>query len=121
MNIEATRTYYENMLLTDLCDCNYCQNYIKEIKKTYPLVANYLEAIGVNIEKPFETMPLEPDNNKIEYIAAQYIVFGDFENFKETTISNVSIQIANSYPNTNINEKHFVIEISPIILNWVYN
>ena len=121
MNIEATRTYYENMLLTDLCDCNYCQNYIKEIKKTYPLVANYLEGIGVNIEKPFETMPLEPDNNKIEYIAAQYVVFGDFKKFKETIISNVSIQIAKSHPCTDINEKHFVIEISPIILNWVYN
>ena len=121
MNIEATKAYYENMPLTDLCHCDYCQNYIKEIRKAHPLLANYLKAIGVNIEKPFETMPLEPDNNRIEYIAVQYVVFGDFKNFKETIISNVSIQIAKSHPYTDINEKHFVIEIAPIILNWVYN
>lgn len=76
--------------------------------------------MGIDIEKPFETMPLEPDEKKnIEYISAQYIAFGDIRYFKKTVISGVNIDIAVSHPSTNIKDNHFVIEIFPIILKWI--
>ena len=61
LDIKKTKLYYEQISSDDLCDCIYCKNYIYEIKKTYPKVAEYLFSLGVDIEKPFETMPLEPD------------------------------------------------------------
>lgn len=61
MDIKRTKQYYKQLSSHDLCDCAYCQNYIGEIKSTYPKVAEYLFSLGIDIEKPFETMPLEPD------------------------------------------------------------
>ena len=121
MNVEKNQTYYAHLLSTDLCQCAYCRNYVKEIRKAYPLVSKYLENMRIDIEKPFETMPLEPDENKnIEYIAVQYIAFGDVRHFKKMLISDVNIDIALSHPSTNLkDDHHFVIEIFPIILKWV--
>ncbi len=120
MNVEKNQKYYEHLVSTDLCQCAYCKNYVKEIKKSYPLVSKYLENMGIDIEKPFEAIPLEPDEKQnIEYIAAQYIVFGDITHFNKAVISNVNIDIATSHPSTDIKDNHFVIEIFPIILKWI--
>ena len=70
----------------------------------------------MDIEKPFETMPLEPYEGAIEYIAVQYIVMGNVADFKNEDICSVHISIADSHPMTDIDEEHFVIEISPIKL-----
>lgn len=120
MNVEKNQKYYEHLKPTDLCQCAYCKNYAKEIRKSYPLVSKYLENMGIDIEKPFETMPLEPDEKKnIEYISAQYIAFGDIRYFKKVVISDVNIDVAILHPSTNIKENHFVIEIFPVILKWI--
>lgn len=119
MDAEKTREYYEKIGETELCECAYCQNYAKEVKAAYPKVAEVLGSMGVDIEKPFETMPLEPDEKGyIDYVAAQYVVFGRAEDFKETSVDSVKIDVAEAHPATKINEEHFVIEISPIRLKW---
>ncbi|MDO5755579.1 MAG: hypothetical protein Q4P28_05040 [Tissierellia bacterium] len=65
-------------------------------------------------------MPLEVDQSGlIDYICAQYIVFGNNKEFNSTRIGSVKIQLATSHPSTTIAEEHFVIEISPISLQWV--
>ena len=120
MDVEKNQKYYKHLGSTDLCQCAYCKNYVKEIRKSYPLVSKYLEDMGIDIEKPFETMPLEPDEKQtIEYIGSQYISFGDVKHFKKTVISGVNIDVAESHPSTGIKENHFVIELFPIILKWV--
>ena len=53
MNVEKTKAFYEKINHDDLCSCAYCQNYIKEIRSSYPTLAEYLERLGVDIEKPF--------------------------------------------------------------------
>ncbi len=117
MNCEKTREFY--LSYEDICPCIYCQNYIKEIRGTYPLVAEYLEKLGVNIEKPFETIPLDPDENgNIEYVCGQYVVFGNKNKFIEKSIGGVNISISEIHPSTGIKESHFVIEIYPICLKW---
>lgn len=121
MDTKKTEDFYKTMD-TDyyICKCDYCQNYIKEIKHSYPLLADYLQSIGVDIEKPFETMPLEPDEEGyIEYIGVQYIVLGSKDSFEPTIVSDVEIGITESHPRTNVEDEHFVIELQPIRLKWV--
>lgn len=119
IDVAKTRAYYERLTTGDLCQCAYCRNYCNEIKSAYPLVADFLSAVGVDIEKPFETMPLEPDEmGNILYAGVQYIVFGTDAGFAESTIGDVSVGIASSHPSTDITDPHFVIEIEPIKLRW---
>lgn len=120
MDIEGTKSYYEQISNRDLCDCTYCQNYISKVRVTYPEVAKYLSSLGIDIEKPFETMPLEPDEmGYIEYISAQYIVFGELDDFVKIVIGSVNVDVADTHPSTQINEDHFVIQIYPLRLQWI--
>ena len=120
LDIKGTKSYYEQISNRVLCDCSYCQNYIREIKATYPEIAEYLFSLGIDIEKPFETMPLEPDEaGYIEYISAQYIVCGEPDDFVKTVIGSVNVDVADTHPSTQIKEAHFVIEIYPVRLKWV--
>lgn len=76
-DIEKTRAYYRNLGPENICSCAYCQNYCVRVMTAYPEVARYLDSLGVDIEKPFETSPLEPDENGyLEYCVCQYVVFG---------------------------------------------
>ena len=74
-DIEKTRAYYRNLGPESICNCDYCRNYCAKVKAAYPEVARYLDSLGVDIEKPFEAMPLEPDENGyLEYCVCQYAV-----------------------------------------------
>ncbi len=118
--VRYSLSHYDHIINRDLCDCAYCQNYVREIKVTYPKVAEYLCSLGIDIEKPFETMPLEPDEaGYIEYISAQYIIYGEPDDFVKTVIGSVHVDVADTHPTTQINEAHFVIEIYPVRLKWV--
>lgn len=119
MDIEKTKELYQRTGPSDLCSCDYCKNYVKQIKAAYPGVAAFLSILGVDIEKPFETMPLEPENGYLDYIAAQYIVLGAREDFQRKQIDGVTVEIDDCHPDTTITEEHFVISISPIRLKWL--
>ena len=118
MNIEKTKKYYEDLMDADICDCEYCQNYVREVKAAYPELTEFLNSIGVNIEKPFEAIPVGLVNGKMFYSGVQYVIMGKAEDFKETSVGDVRIIITDSHPMTDIEEDHFVIEISSIYLNW---
>lgn len=119
MDVEKTKAFYDRIKCTDLCGCAYCQNYVSEIKKSYPALAEYLNHLGIDIEKPFETMPLEPDETGyIAYICSQYIVCGSTDDFEKTVIDSVNVDISECHPSTNMEEAHFVIDIYPIRLKW---
>ena len=116
MSIKETRDFYEKY--DDICNCAYCRNYIREIKKSYPNLDLYLDKIGVDIEKPFETMPGEPESGFIEYFGVQYIVIGDKKNFSTRKFVEVAIRLAKSYPDPNLDGKYYVVELGPIKLEW---
>lgn len=105
MDIEKTKELYRNTTPDDICQCDYCKNYVKQIKSTYPKVAEFLSTIGVDIEKPFETLPIEPESGYLDYIAAQYIVMGTAEEFRKKMIDEVSIEIDDCHPTTAITEE----------------
>ncbi len=120
MNIEETREYYLNLPATEICQCSYCQNYVRMIRETYPELAEYLLTMGIDIEKPFETMPLYHEDGKACYFGVQYIVLGKPDDFRENEIGEFQIRQAESHPMTDIEKDHFVIEINGLItLQWV--
>lgn len=118
MNVEKTKELYQTTSPSDICPCDYCQNYVRQIKAAYPQVAAFLNTMGVDIEKPFETMPLEIEKGYVDYIAAQYIVMGSRDDFQRKQIDDVTVEIDDCHPDTAIAEEHFVISISPIRLKW---
>lgn len=118
MNAEKTRQYYASLTEADICDCAYCQNYIREIRAAYPELAAYLDQLGVDIEKPFETIPVAPVNDMMFYSGVQYVVLGAADHFEETDVGSVRVSIAGSHPMTDIKENHYVIEAAPIYLKW---
>ena len=116
-DIEKTRAYYSSLGPENICDCAYCQNYCVRVKEAYPEVALYLAALGVDIEKPFETLPLEPDENGyLEYCVCQYIVFGSCPEDFTYRIGDVTFGRSDCHPNTKIDEEHFVLDFYPIRL-----
>lgn len=121
INITKTKEYYASIEESLLCDCSYCQCYREQVKTVYPKVAEYLDLLGIDIEKPFETSPLEPDEkNMLEYCCCQYIVFGKCDPEYSYKIDDVEFRIAVSYPQTGIEEEHFVLELFPIWLEYSY-
>ena len=117
IDIEKTKKYYE---VHKPCDCYYCKNYISKIKEAYPLICKYLESIGIDPLKPFELLAFDFED-RIEYIC-QYVVFGEC-NKKDgeiiTSINDINICINNTnHPNTDILDKHFVIDFGPIYLAY---
>ena len=87
MDIERTKQFYRELKQSDLCGCAYCRNYVKEAAKAYPAVTAYLQTLGVDIAKPFETMPLELDEDgRMPYIGPQYLVFGAEAGFAAATV-----------------------------------
>ena len=73
----------------------------------------------MDIEKPLETLPLEPDGSgSLEYACAQYIVLGSPDDFTKTAVGPILADLAGAHPSTGVEEAHFVIELSPIRLKW---
>lgn len=122
MDVGRTERFYRELKQSDVCDCAYCRNYVKEVKKAYPAVAAYLQTLGVDIAKPFETMPLELDENgRMPYIGPQYLVFDEKDGFAAATVKDVNdveVRLAQSHPGDDNWELHLVIEIFPIFLPW---
>lgn len=116
MNVEKTRQFYKDY--DDLCDCAYCKNYIEEVKKAYPDLDDYLDKLGIGIEKPFEISPGEVNKGFIEYLGVQYIVIGNKNDFKKEKLSNLTIDLAKSFPDPGLDCDHYVIEVRPIKLQW---
>ena len=51
VDAEKTRQYYQTMGPGELCSCNDCKNYCARVKAAYPVAAEYLAGLGVEIEK----------------------------------------------------------------------
>ena len=120
VNITKTKEYYATITDSELCNCGYCRNYRLQIKSALPEVTAYLGSLGIDIEKPFETSPLEPEENgMLEYCGCQYIAFVNCDPEYRHRIGDVEIRIATSYPSTGIEQEHFVLELFPVRLKFV--
>lgn len=120
IDISKTKAYYHSISESSMCNCNYCRSYRLQVKSAYPKVAEYLGVLEIDIEKPLETSPLEPDENGIlEYCCCQYIAFGKSNPEYHDRVGDVEFRIAALYPGTGTEQEHFVIELFPIKLQYV--
>ena len=122
VNIERNQLYYsdDNLNNIEICSCEHCQNYYRNIVEEFNFIKMYLDTLGVDILKPFELMPIDyAEKKEIEYIGCQYIVFGQCEDDFEKVVEGVRFyKNINGHPTTNIDEEHFVMEFGPITLKW---
>lgn len=110
MDIQKTRSYYNNQTRENVCQCDTCQNFIDEVKGAYPEVAEYLSSLGVDIGRPFEVfLPIETGNGYMDYYGVQYLVIGNKDGFQETEIGDISVRIAASHPDAAYKGEYFVI------------
>lgn len=117
VDVSKTKQYYDNLSYDNLCKCGWCVLYYSKAKQKYPDVAGWLESQGIDINKPFEAMSIDPDDNGVvEYIAVQYIVFGKYGIDYNTSVGDVSVRIAQSYPDPGVEGDYFVLEIGPMKL-----
>jgi len=83
-------------------------------------MARYLDSLGVDIESPFETSALEPDEDGfLEYCVCQYVVFGTCSPDYAHQIGDVKFGVSNCHLDTKLKEKHFVLDLYPIRLKFV--
>ena len=118
MDAERTKRYYDQLTDEDICGCGYCRGYVREIRSAYPELADFLSGFGIDIEKPFEAIPVGPAEDLMIYSGVQYVVMGAADDFRETSVGGARVFITDSHPMTDITEDHFVIEVSPIYLKW---
>ena len=90
-----------------------------EKTRSYPEVARYLDSLGVDIEKPFETSRVEPDEDGyLEYCACQYVVFGTCSPDYAHQTGDVKFGISNCHPDTKLEKEHLVLDLYPIRLKF---
>ena len=118
MDINKTKQYYDHLTKEDICDCAYCRNYVKKIRLSRKDLADHLDGLGADIEKPFEAIPVGEADGIMFYSGGQYVLMGSADDFEETSFGDARIFITDSHPMTDIKEDHFVIEISPVCLEW---
>ena len=119
MDPVKTRHYYESLTEEDLCDCHYCRNFRRHVKEAYPAVAEYLKSLGADIEKTFESFPLDPGpQDEIEYLDVQYVILGSPEGFQLPELPDMTVEITDVHPPTDLEEEHFVIQLYPFRLKW---
>lgn len=116
MDREKTARYYAGLTSADLCDCPACRLYRARVREQLPLLAAWLDERGVEIEKPLETMPLEPFAGRRTYVGTQYVVLGAPSSFSPALVEGVSVILAESHPCTEVQETHFVLELEELSL-----
>ena len=116
MGVNKNKEYYKALKKEDICNCDYYKSYISQVKKQYPITSGFLKKLGVDIEKPLEIIPLEAKDDITYYSEILYVVLGDKSEFKKAKIGKVKVELADSYPDTNIKENHYVIKLSPIAI-----
>lgn len=57
VDVEAARAYYEaHPLPWVTCECSGCRNFVRAAKTVPPAVTEFFESLGLDVEKPAETM-----------------------------------------------------------------
>jgi len=116
-----TQNYYEND--SDLCKCESCQNFYKNINAVSDDIRNFIEQFGIDINKPIELESIIADKSKdvVEY-TVYYAVNGNAISSTGTDIllgeSIVQIIPNEISPNTDIPKPYFVFAISNLWLPW---
>jgi hypothetical protein len=115
-NHEKTQSWYRNEAGKDLCQCESCKNYYRNIRRTYPDLSAYLSSLGIDIEKPLETWSVEQEDGKLLYPEAMYVIIGSSDSFQPFAVGNIAAEKEESFPSADIKDEYFVISLHGIVL-----
>lgn len=116
-----TMKYYESY--SDLCQCESCRNFYKNVKLISNDIKNFVKLFGVDITKPIEQEAIIVDKSKnIVENTVYYAVNGEAVSLDNPQIpigeSVVEIIPKEKSPNTDISEPYFVLAVREIWLPW---
>lgn len=116
-----TSKYYENY--SDLCQCESCKNFYKNVKFISDDIRSFIEQFGIDINKPIEQQSIIADKTKkIVENTVYYAVIGEAIalNYSNIPIGQSIVQIIPKEisPNTDIPQPYFVFSVSDIWLPW---
>lgn len=116
-----TSEYYKTY--TDLCQCESCQNFYKNVKFISDDIKNFVEQFGIDITKPIEQESIIADKlKKMVDNTVYYAVNGKVmsTNGLDITIGQSVVEIIPNEmsPNTNISQPYFVFAVRDIWLPW---
>ncbi len=113
VDLEKTKAYYNGVQPSDLCDCEGCRNYRARVRQAYPQMAQYLDSLGIDIEKPFHVsyadLPNEPDT--LLYISCCYAAFGECGPDFSRQIDGLVLTRAGACPDSGVDEPHIELQI----------
>lgn len=98
------------------CECEICKYYIENIKSLCPEINEYFERIDVDILRPFELVWIDIDG-KIQYLSCQYVVYGLCSDDFSDTVGDLTVDYCICHTDTQITDKHFVLEFGPVEMN----
>ena len=118
MNVdtEKNKEYYKT---AEPCQCDVCRYFCRHIRKALPEVADHLDTLNVDIEKPFELIWMDcNDDGHIDFIGCQYIVFGSCDDDLKLKIGDIDfINNTDMHPTTGIEEEHFVLDFGKVTMD----
>lgn len=116
-----TSKYYENYL--ELCQCESCENFYKNVKFISNDVKDFLVQFGIDITKPIEQESIVADKsrqlveNTVYYAVNGNVIFSSNYDIQlgQSTIEVVPDELS---PNTDISQPYFVFAVRDIWLPW---
>lgn len=116
-----TMKYYESY--SDLCQCESCRSFYKNVKLISNDIKNFVKLFGVDITKPIEQEAIIVDKSKnIVENTVYYAVNGEAVSLDNPQIpigeSVVEIIPKEKSPNTDISEPYSVLAVREIWLPW---
>ena len=116
VQIENTEKWYKEE--NELCQCDYCRVFRKSFRSCYGATADLLSFYGVDVTKPLEISPAEPEGDMITYNTVQYVLKGSTNITRNHLIEGLVMHKAEAYPSYKRAENTFVIQLEGVRLPW---
>jgi hypothetical protein len=121
VDVAETKNYYDSA--TQLCDCSYCNNYLKAIISQHKELIKFFERMGIDYKKEGEAMHFNENDNGTHYYISFYHVVGEIingENINHKFNEDITITVSNTCDllPTDFPRPCFQINITAN-LNWV--
>ena len=119
VDVEKTKAYYSAFREEDLCDCEGCRYYRAHVRQAFPIIADYFDSLGMDIEKPFSVSYVEMEKeSKMLYMACCYVAFGDCGLDFRQMIDGAVLTRAGACPDSGVEDAHIELAIETLTMPY---
>lgn len=116
VQIENTKKWYKENFEQSQSD--YCKAFRKSFSSTYAATADLLSFYGVDVTRPLEISPAEPEGDMITYNSVQYVLKGSCTITRNHLIEGLIMRNTDTHPSYQQAENTFVIKLEGVRLPW---